>query len=86
LLTAILWSLKIDSTPTSLREFGGFRNVTALNWKIGLDQLNGIALKVGIQNKFYSNASSGSKKNGFQIHSFTQLWHLEQQNAHPSRI
>jgi len=50
----------------SLREFGEFRNITALNWKIGLDQLNGIALKVGIQNEFDSNAASGSKKNDFK--------------------
>ncbi len=50
----------------SLKEFGGFRNVSELSWVIGLDQLNGIDLKIGLLNEFDSNASGVSRKNDFK--------------------
>jgi putative salt-induced outer membrane protein YdiY len=50
----------------SFREAGEFRNISELSWKIGLDELNGIDLKLGLQNEFDSNASSDSRKNDFK--------------------
>ncbi len=52
----------------SLKEIGEFRNITALNWKVGLDQLNGVDFKVGLKNEFDSNTSGDSRKNDFKYH------------------
>ncbi len=50
----------------SFKDAGEFRNTSALNWKIGLDQLNGIDLKIGLKNEFDSNTSGDSRKNDFK--------------------
>lgn len=50
----------------SFREVGEFRNISELSWVIGLDELNGIDLKLGLLNEFDSNASGDSRKNDFK--------------------
>ncbi|PCH83190.1 MAG: hypothetical protein COB89_01815 [Piscirickettsiaceae bacterium] len=50
----------------SFRELGEFRNISELSWKIGLDGLNGIDLKLGLLNEFDSNAAGDSRKNDFK--------------------
>lgn len=52
----------------SLKEAGEFRNISNLNWRIGLAQLNQLDLKVGLRNEFDSNAPAGSRKNDFRYH------------------
>jgi len=55
----------INTLYPNLKDFGEFRNLTALNWKIGLDQLNGLALKVGLKNDYDSDPADDSQKNDF---------------------
>lgn len=50
----------------SFRELGEFRNITELSWTIGLDQLKGLDLKLGLLNEFDSNAAGDSRKNDFK--------------------
>jgi len=50
----------------SFREVGEFRNISELSWIIGLDDLNGIDLKLGLLNEFDSNAAGDSRKNDFK--------------------
>ncbi len=50
----------------SFRELGEFRNISELSWVIGLDELKGIDLKLGLLNEFDSNASGDSRKNDFK--------------------
>ena len=50
----------------SFREVGEFRNISELSWVIGLDELKGIDLKLGLLNEFDSNASGDSRKNDFK--------------------
>jgi len=57
-------SLELRNTLyPNLTDFGAFRNITALNWKIGLDQINSLDLKVGLQNDHDSKPEGDSKKN-----------------------
>ena len=57
-----------NSLYPSFKDAGEFRNTSALNWKIGLDQLNGLDLKIGLKNEFDSNPSGDSRKNDFKYH------------------
>lgn len=50
----------------SFRDVGEFRNTSELSWIIGLDDLNGIDLKLGLLNEFDSNASGDSRNNDFK--------------------
>lgn len=55
-----------NSLYPSLKETGEFRNITTLNLKIGLAQLNGLDLKIGLINEHDSDASAGTDKNDFK--------------------
>jgi len=46
-----------------LGETGEFRNVTAVDWTIKIDQADGLSLKFGINNEYESNAPSDAEKN-----------------------
>jgi len=68
-----LWSLSkhhsIEFTNTlypNLNELGEFRNLTELNWKIGLADINNMSLKVGLVNDYDSLADGDSQENDFQ--------------------
>ncbi len=55
-----------NSLYPSLKEVGEFRNITTLNFKVGLAQLNGMDLKIGLINEHHSDASAGTDKNDFK--------------------
>jgi len=55
-----------NSLYPSFSEPGEFRNITELNWMIGLDDFKGMDFKLGFHNEFDSNASGDSRKNDFK--------------------
>jgi putative salt-induced outer membrane protein YdiY len=60
-------SLEIRNTLyPNLKDTGEFRNISALNYKVGLSQLNGLAVKIGLINQYDSDASAGTDKNDFK--------------------
>jgi putative salt-induced outer membrane protein YdiY len=50
----------------NLKEVGEFRNISTLNYKVGLSQLNGLDIKIGLINEYDSDASAGTDKNDFK--------------------
>ncbi|PCI20922.1 MAG: hypothetical protein COB62_04040 [Piscirickettsiaceae bacterium] len=62
-------SLEIKNTLyPSFKDVGEFRNISELNWLIGLDSLKGIDLKLGLKNEFDSQSSGDSRNNDFKYY------------------
>ena len=55
-----------NSLYPNLSELGEFRNLTELNWKIGLADINNMNLKVGLVNDYDSLADGDSQENDFK--------------------
>ena len=55
-----------NSLYPNLDKLGEFRNLTELNWKIGLADINNLNLKVGFVNDYDSLANGESQENDFQ--------------------
>lgn len=62
-------SVELNTTfYPSLEELGEFRNISELNWNIGLADMNNLNLKLGLVNNYDSMSSADSKKNDFKYH------------------
>lgn len=47
----------------SIGDFGEFRNVTKIEWRIKLEQMDGLSLKAGIENEYQTDVTSPTKRN-----------------------